>query len=176
MPNLSPSLFIKEPGKTKNLNITSPQLKKEVKALKVGDLLDVRIVDDKVFLYSKSGNDLIAQVNDAKTAKKIIFTLKNHGQVLAIFVGTSKGLKATDPTAQFLIKSSMPIFNNESLNADLKPFVRSGVAPTEEEEPETETGTGTEDLTDDRTRKSETDPLAGLRIIAKEDLPNQPEE
>lgn len=174
MVSLSPSLFIKEPGRTKNLKITSPQLKKEARALKPGDLLEVKISDGKVSFYSLVSGRLVAEVGEEKIAKKINFTLNNKGEVLAIFVSLLKGFKSPSLGAQFLIKSSMPIFNDENLNADVKPFVRSGTTPAEEEEAEIETET--EDSADDRTHKSETDPLAGLTIINKEDLPNQPEE
>lgn len=167
--SLSTSLFIKEPGRTKNFRVASPSLKKAVKNLKSGDLLNVRVANEKVCLYAATSNELIAEVNEEKTAKKIIFSLNNEAEVLAIFVGLLKGLKSPQIGAQFLIKSSIPVFNQEAVKLELKPFTRTGAIPSEDEEGELEA----EDPTDEKTVKSETDPLAGLTIIHKDDPPSE---
>lgn len=175
MPSLSPSLFIKEPGRTKNLILESPGLKKEVKALRPGDLLDVRPSGGKAVLYSKLTKEIIAEIEEEKINKKITFTLANKGEILAIFVSLVKGTKAPKVAAQFLIKSSLPVFPEESGGDGPKPFARSGEIPQDEED-EQNPGSEIGDVNDETTSHEETDPLAGLTVVNKEELTPEPQD
>jgi len=175
MSYLSPSLFIKEPGRNKNLTLESPCLKKEVKSLRSGDLLEVRPNGGKVSLYSKQNKVVIAEIDDNKIVKKISFTLANKGEIMAIFVSLIKGVKAPKIAAQFLIKSSLPVFPEEKNQDTLKPFTRSGEIPHDEDD-ERNPGPEAEDANDETTLREETDPLAGLTVVNKEDLSQTEEE
>lgn len=175
MSSLSPSLFIKEPGRTKNLVIESPSLRKEVKSLRPGDLLDVRAEGGKVTLSSKLTKEVIGEILEEKINKKITFALSNKCEILVIFVSLVKGVKAPKMAAQFLIKSSVPVFPEESPGASLKPFVRSGEIPQDEKD-DLSSSSDTTDANDETTSHEETDPLAGLTVVGKDDLVQEAED
>lgn len=170
MPTLSPSLFIKEPGKTKNLILESPGLKKESKSLKPGDVLEVKEGGGKTALYDRKTHHLIGEIEDEKINKKVSFTLLSKGEIIVIFVCFLKGGKSTSPAAQFLIKSSLPVFPEEASADTLRPFTRSGEIPQDADEAEETTSVVPDDANDETTLREETDPLAGLTVINKEDL------
>ncbi len=143
--------------------------------MRPGDLLDVTPGGGKVTLCSKLTKEVIAEIEEEKINKKVTFTLANKGEILAIFVSLVKGVKAPKVAAQFLIKSSLPVFPEEAAGDSLKPFVRSGEIPQEEEDgqnPGPETG----DSNDETTSHEETDPLAGLTVVSKEELTQEPDD
>lgn len=170
MPALSPSLFIKEPGKTKKLILESPSLKKEAKCLKPGDVLDVKNSGDKTALYCRQTGQLVGEIEDGKINKKVAFTLSNRGEILIIFVGFLKGGKLAKTAAQLLLKSSLPIFPEEAAANTLRPFTRSGEVPHDDEDGEGSPAPAPDDANDETTLREETDPLAGLTVINKEEL------
>jgi|GEM_PF-6888225 hypothetical protein len=176
MPNLSPSLFIKEPGRTKNLIVVSPTLKKGVKSLKPGDLLGIESNGGKVILCSKLTKETIAELDDERIVKKVTFTLANKGEIIAIFVNLVRGLKAPAIAAQFLIKSSLPVFPEDVSGNTLRPFARSGEIPQEEGANEQSQIPESVDTNDDSIPHEDTDPLAGLTVINKEELAQEPED
>lgn len=139
--------------------------------MKAGDVLDVKISDGISRLFLKQTKILIAEINDGKINKKINFTLANKGEILVIFVNLIKGTKSPKIAAQFLIKSSLPVFPEETANSELKPFIRSGEIPQDEDETHENEPS---EPNDETVGREEIDPLAGLTIVNKEDLTATP--
>lgn len=165
---VSPSLFIKEPGKTRNVFLASPELKKEAGRLKAGDLLNLKITRNLIQLTSTQSKAVIGEVYDPKIMAKLNFVQSQKGEISVIFVLVRKEGKGEKLTAQFLIKTSLPVFTEEVGSLDLKPYVRPGEVPAEELETETlvTNPEEKEELTE-----ADTNPLSGLTVIDKEDLP-----
>ena len=105
--------------------------------------------------------------------KKIAFTFANRGEILVIFVSLVKGTKSPRIMAQFLVKSSLPVFPEEAANSELRPFTRSGEIPQDDDsERPVEDSNG--ESGDETVTHDDTDPLSGLTIVNKEDLGSSP--
>ncbi|MCL5004054.1 MAG: hypothetical protein M1352_02170 [Patescibacteria group bacterium] len=172
MPNISTSLFIKEPGRTKNLILLGENLSREVKNLKRGNLLQVKSENGKVRLYS--GKALVGEVADARLSQKIKYVISQKAEVLAIFVSLIKAPKQAKQggrdkmgwQAAFLLKASLPVFADEPMGLDLKPFLRSSEFSAEDGEQPADGGDeAAESDKEENLPEEETNPLFGLRVL-----------
>lgn len=167
MANLPVSLFVREPGKTRTLFLEGAHLFKAVKNLTRAEVLEIRKEDEKICLVNKKG-ELVGRVEEQELAAKILFALGSNAELEAIFVSLNQiGNSNSNLRAQFILKSSLPIFANEKKN-DLKPFLRAGEIGSEnkkndDEKAHDETASPEEALTEE-----EANPLAGLSIIGEE--------
>lgn len=175
MSSLPASLFVKEPGKTRTLLLEGADLFKSVKNLTRAEVLEVHKEREVVTLVNKKGEP-VGRIEDKELTAKILFALGSRAQLEAIFVNLSRRADAPGgaPCAQFILRSSLPIFANEK-KTDLKSFLRAGEISSEnkknnDEKPHDETSSAEETLSEE-----ETNPLAGSSILGEE-KPNEAED
>ena len=102
-------------------------------------------------------------MKDERLSQKIRFLESQKARFFAIFISFQK------PTAQFLIKSELPIFADEKTELELKPYAR--IKDLEEDEVGSHILDGDEEVVEEE----EKNPLTGLKIIDKEERTEDPE-
>lgn len=130
------SLFLKEPGRAKEIHLDLTAALPDLKKLKVGGILRFKLGDDQVFITDGEGNKL-GEIEPGDLKQKIKWALKHDKDIFAVVLGREK------KSVALLIKTEAPLFKDEpeEIGEDSHLFEEgaetleeTGAAATEEKE------------------------------------------
>lgn len=121
------ALFIKEPGRAKEIRLELTAPLPALKKLKAGDILDFKSEDGRLLVTNDKSAEL-GEMEPGDLKEKIQWALQKNKEVFAVVLDREK------KKVGLLIKTDAPLFKDDpEESGDLRLFAETGASALEEE-------------------------------------------